>query len=276
MGRLLRPVRRAVGISLLVAGGASAESLDLAQELLADADWPAARREAMRAAIALARPESERARAMAAIARIRGSYSPEESAAALAELQRLAETAERPDVRGSAALEVGHHLLRQGCPDEAWPWLARAFRAGVSDETTLAAGAELLWLGRMNPSRWRRDPDLRLQIASLRVPLWNMPLVARERRGPPLSARPGLWFTRFYRRQIRPAIGNRCQLRPTCSEYFVQAARRYGWRAIPLLADRLVREPSVVQAAEHPLYEQDRVVYPDPVEAHSFWWAGSP
>jgi hypothetical protein len=38
-----------------------------------------------------------------------------------------------------------------------------------------------------------------------------------------------------------------------------------------MIADRLVREPSVVAAARHPSVTGRRTVYLDPVEAHDFW-----
>jgi len=47
---------------------------------------------------------------------------------------------------------------------------------------------------------------------------------------------------RFYQRVISPAIPARCKYYPTCSEYAVQAVRRYGvLRGIVLAAWRLVR-----------------------------------
>ncbi len=250
-------------------------SSDLAEELFNDGDWPAAQREAQRAATgSTSISERERLRWMAAVAALRAPNDRATREAALADLQALNESAAAPESRGRAALEVGHSLLRQGRPDEAWPWLARAFRSGASDPVVLAAGAELLWLGRVKPSRWNRDSDLRLPLATLRPVLWNLPLVSRERRHPSLGVRAGLWLTRFYRSQIRPAIGSRCQMHPTCSAYFVEAAHRHGWRSLPLIADRLIREPSVVQAGENPIYEPERIAYPDSVEAHTFWWSG--
>ena len=47
---------------------------------------------------------------------------------------------------------------------------------------------------------------------------------------------------RFYQRVISPAIPARCKYHPTCSEYAVQAVRRYGvLRGIVLAAWRLLR-----------------------------------
>jgi hypothetical protein len=70
-----------------------------------------------------------------------------------------------------------------------------------------------------------------------------------------------------YRRWIGSAIGARCSLVPSCSEYFRQAGRRHGWLAFPMIADRLVREPGVVAAAE--VRVGGRVA--DPLEDHDAW-----
>lgn len=78
----------------------------------------------------------------------------------------------------------------------------------------------------------------------------------------------------FYRKNIGPAIGQRCQLHPSCSEYMLQASRRHGWLALPLIADRLVREPGVAARAEVPLQAGDAIRFADPVEDHTFWLRG--
>ena len=47
---------------------------------------------------------------------------------------------------------------------------------------------------------------------------------------------------RFYQRAISPAMPARCKYYPTCSEYAVQAVRRYGvLRGVVLAAWRLLR-----------------------------------
>jgi putative membrane protein insertion efficiency factor len=47
---------------------------------------------------------------------------------------------------------------------------------------------------------------------------------------------------RFYQRVISPALPSRCRYYPSCSEYAVQAVRRYGiLRGVVLAAWRLLR-----------------------------------
>lgn len=74
-------------------------------------------------------------------------------------------------------------------------------------------------------------------------------------------------IVRSYRRWISVAIGSRCSLTPSCSEYFRQAARRHGWLAFPMIADRFVREPSVVAASN----VRAGTPIPDPLEDHDAW-----
>ena len=73
----------------------------------------------------------------------------------------------------------------------------------------------------------------------------------------------------FYRLTIAPAIGSRCILEPSCSAYSLQAARERGWLGLPMTADRLIREPSVVNEGAHPVTDaQGKIRYADPVKDH--------
>jgi len=79
---------------------------------------------------------------------------------------------------------------------------------------------------------------------------------------------PGELIVSFYRSQIGPAIGNRCTLEPSCSTYFLQACRKYGWLGFPMIGDRLLREPGVVKAGEKPVLVNGTWRYSDPIEDH--------
>ena len=93
----------------------------------------------------------------------------------------------------------------------------------------------------------------------------------REDAGPQTAwlHQPTDWIVAFYRAQIGPAIGSRCSLQPSCSAYFLEAGRTHGslW-ALPLTADRLIREPGVVAAARHPVSAGERVRYEDALSDH--------
>ena len=86
------------------------------------------------------------------------------------------------------------------------------------------------------------------------------------------TALPARLFISFYRTQISPAIGSRCDLEPSCSEYFVQSVKKHGILGVPIMADRFFREPSVFAAAEKPVVMPNgRIRYADPVCDHDFW-----
>ena len=82
---------------------------------------------------------------------------------------------------------------------------------------------------------------------------------------------PGRGIVAVYRSLVRPAIGARCSLHPSCSEYLLQASRRHGLLAFPMMADRLVREPSVVHDHPVPAPPGGEVRVPDPLSDHDFW-----
>jgi putative membrane protein insertion efficiency factor len=41
-------------------------------------------------------------------------------------------------------------------------------------------------------------------------------------------SRLAIWLIRFYQLAISPLLGPRCRYHPTCSEYAIEALRRYG------------------------------------------------
>ena len=109
--------------------------------------------------------------------------------------------------------------------------------------------------------------------------LQSAPAQGAGHEAPPTPQRrgPGAAFARavvrFYREFIASAIGARCVLEPSCSQYFLEASRKHGILGIPMIADRFVREP--------PESHSDRLIrtkngqwrHHDPVEDHD-WWFG--
>lgn len=79
------------------------------------------------------------------------------------------------------------------------------------------------------------------------------------------------FFVLVYRNFVSSAIGRRCALYPSCSEYFLQAVKTYGWFGFPMQADRFVREPDVVALGER-IIINGKVKYYDPLSAHDFWF----
>ena len=175
--------------------------------------------------------------------------------------------------------------LRQGNPD-ALPPLAHAFLHTRNPLLFRLAGCSLHFLFGENADLARDNPDLAAQVG-FSLSAWPSPVRAQANprtsrlRSP--RARPSLpiaaarAFIAFYRTQIGPAIGNRCALAPSCSEYFLQATRKHGLLGVPLIADRFVREPDVTQAAEVLVERPDGSVrIADPVSDHDGWFSKSP
>ena len=79
-------------------------------------------------------------------------------------------------------------------------------------------------------------------------------------------------FIYTYRSQISPAIGSRCLLEPSCSEFYLQACRKHGWIGMGIGGDRLIREPTVTGDPERAIVMPSGLIrYTDPVSEHDYW-----
>ncbi|MCX6998175.1 MAG: membrane protein insertion efficiency factor YidD [Kiritimatiellaeota bacterium] len=269
-------MRRIVVHCLLLCAGAlsAGAQLELAAGLCAEGQWRAGRREAQR--VLTADPQQPLARLLTATAGLRlGQQDP----ALLAALQQLADGAAPVEISARAAYELGRVRWRQGDATNACVLLQRAFRTTQATDLFLRSGCALRLLADDFPELGERDPAL-LQALQTCAPLWT-PEIRRECRpvaAPAktrITATPAAWIVALYRRQIRPALGSRCALTPSCSEYFLEAGRQHGLLAFPLAADRLIREPSVVQAQEHPVQTGAQTRYADPLAEHDGWLKGA-
>jgi putative component of membrane protein insertase Oxa1/YidC/SpoIIIJ protein YidD len=250
---------------LLLVPAAAVPSTDLAAELFAEGRWQECSRECARAR--LAEPALYAPRVLGAIAQLRLHPG---HGAALRELEALA-GAVTNDLAALAAFEAGRARWLQGAVTNAFRGTRTAFRLAVQSELSARSGCLLSEILRQFPNLGKNDAALFQTLETCR-PLWT-PEVIRDALGAPpaagsLSVR---WIVALYRAQISPALGARCSLTPSCSEYFRQAGRTHGLLAFPLVADRLVREPGVVQAAEHPVQAGEHVRYTDPLAEHDYW-----
>lgn len=250
------------------ASAATASALHLALELAAQGDTRAARTEALRAVHA----DPDDTGALLLAIELTFELNPLDLAARQVAIH-IADTSESSELRARAAYLAGQSFWRAKDLESAWSRFAAAFRSAESRELFLCSGCALFLLRREQNRLGLDDPPLLQQLESCRN-LWTSALQAEVR--PQSSKRtrggPAAWIVSFYRAQIGPAIGHRCSLDPSCSEYFLQASRRHGWMGIPLIGDRLVREPGVVQAAEEPVERRGMIRFRDPVEAHTYWF----
>ena len=259
----------------LLAGSAGAGvSLSLAGDLYAEGQWTAARTEARRAqAEAGDVAAAAAARLLGACSALRLGEGREAAKTELATVWNHAGAA--PAARCEAAYELGLAEWADRRMDSAFPALEYAFLRSRDVPLFLRSGCSLYFFLKADRPRRRANPALWQALQSCRD-IWP-PAVWRECRprrkaGPSWASAPGRWIVTFYRAQIGPAIGSRCDLQPSCSEYFLQASRAHGLLGIPIMADRFIREPSVVSAAETPVTMPDgRIRYADPVSDHDFW-----
>ena len=251
---------------------ASGAPLDLAAELFGEGQWAAARVESLRTGAEA--PEEARARLLAAVCALRMGQARAEAKGTLEALWR--DEAAESETRCMAAYEFGLADWTDG---------GAAAPAALEFAYLRARGAPLFWRAGCSLYFYlKADKALRREKAVLWRSLQSCrdawPLeVWREcrprKKGPSLAALPGQWVVRFYRAQVGPAIGSRCDLLPSCSEYFLQASRAHGLLGVPIMADRFVREPSVVSARAHPAVMPDgRIRYADPVSDHDAWLKG--
>ncbi|MBF0103035.1 MAG: membrane protein insertion efficiency factor YidD [Desulfobacterales bacterium] len=87
-----------------------------------------------------------------------------------------------------------------------------------------------------------------------------------------VTRRPFQWLIqKVYRLHIRPALGQRCDLYPSCSEYAMQALAKHGLLGLPMIADRLIREPDVLVTSKKMIMDHGRLKVVDTLSEHDFW-----
>ncbi|NCC51991.1 MAG: hypothetical protein EOM20_12355, partial [Spartobacteria bacterium] len=207
----------AVCLAALSAGAPGRDELSLPLALFEDGDWAGVRRECRRV---LARnPTDYDALLLDSMAAIQAGDSSSNVTHALLKVFTQATNA---PLRTTAAYELGRAYWRQDRPDEAYTYIKYAFQHAEDHAMLLHSACSLELLREEYGSRLPDDREIQMQLHTLRGLLWPKALreECRITRGPPrlsVLSLPGAWVTRFYRTQIRPAIGDRCELHPSCS-----------------------------------------------------------
>ncbi len=266
------------GILFLFTLAAPASEIELASGLFAEGDWIACRRECER--VLRESPDHEAALLLDSVSRLRLNT---DKARACTVLDALAKSATSVNNRATAAYELGRVKWQEGDAGTAFQLLRQAFLETTSPDLFLRAGCSIDRLVRSfpalagKPNIGKNDPVLFQTLETSRV-LWTSQIVKEcslePGKGRSALSKPGQWIVAFYRGQVRPAIGARCSLEPNCSEYFREACRKHGLLGFPIQADRFFREPSVVQAAAHPIPTVEGMHYADPLSDHDWWLKG--
>ncbi len=246
-----------------------ADPLELAEDLFQKGEWQLCRRECRRAQLEGAEP-SGRLTLLSAMASVRTGMDP---GAAASLFEDLIETEPDRQITAMASYELGRLQWQLEQPEQAFDSFATAFHSTTNKPLFLHASCSLFLLMNEHQDLKQDQEALISQINTSRSE-WYGALFSKCEK-PEASGQktegPG-WFVGFYRSQISPAIGDRCNLHPSCSEYFRQARAKHGLLAFAMVGDRFFREPEVNNLKKEPITMEDgHVRYRDLLEYHDFW-----
>lgn len=265
-----------LGILFLFPVLGSAASPELARQLYREGNWRGAKREAER--ILYSNPSDQAAALLCIASAVR--FPDAKIDTCLASARRLALEGSTPQIRAPAANFAAWILAEKHQIPDAWRLAEQAFLEADDEDTFLSSGALMTLMLDRHAKLIHPAPATRLQLDSVRPLLPRRPASPIARQTPPAEggwlSLPGKAIVAFYRFAIRPAIGSRCSLTPSCSSYFREAAITHPFLALPLIGDRLVREPSVVKSGCHPIEYAGRLSYADPLHDHDFWLRSPP
>ena len=250
-----------------IAGLDSSPAIRLASELYTEGNMTACETECRR--VLLAEPGNGPAALLRAMAASRSGASSTNDLAGLCGDRELA-----GDIRTIARCELADALLRAGKVGAAFREYRQVFQSTRSHALLRRCGPALTLLTRDDPSLAAGAPELVAQLAT-GAEIWERRHAKTARTERPRRrsrvAMPIAWIIALYRSQVSPAIGDRCSLTPSCSEFALRALRKHGLVGLAIYADRAVREPDVVKARKNPVYTDGRRRYPDPLEDHDSW-----
>ena len=255
-------------LSLFFTAYSIAQNTGLPDELFAEQDWNACITECSRTLTS--NPADEQALLLKALCELRLGKNSTDALRRISDDKSISR-----NTRNKASYELGKALWSRGHTDEAYRRLKNAYEQTQANDIFIRAGCSLYQLLEQHPDITEGSTGLMIQLetSSKTWPreIWNECAVKTEKKSSALTGKPGEWLIWFYRKQISPALGNRCSLYSSCSEYGMQALRKHGALGIAFIADRGVREPSVLAEKKYPLRTGNHWLYKDPVEDHDWW-----
>ncbi len=246
-----------------------AGNLELAVDLFEKNDWDLCQRECRRALLSKAEPIERFSLLEALSSANRGA----DSASTAQKLQHIVTENRDTQVTGMASYELGRLQWQFDDLEAALNSFQLAFQTTTNKTLFLRSSCSIYLLIKEAPELKAEKEDVIHQVGTVRDQ-WYGALFAECAKPDPSKNEPQApnWIVRFYRSQISPAIGNRCTLEPSCSEYFHQAHQHHGLKSFPMIADRFFREPEVSNQKKDPVVMKNgQIRYQDPLENHDFW-----
>jgi len=262
------PATLLAGMFFFCASG-MADPLELATDLFEKGEWDLCRRECRRALLEKTEP-FERFQLLNAMSSVRSGMDP---AKTIPQFEALIASDADIEISSIAAYELGRLQWQSNAPADALDSLAFAFHCTTNKQLFLHAACSMFLLLDEYPELKPGKEDLLIQISTSRTQ-WYGALFSQCAKPDPSIGQPAApgWFIGLYRNQISPAIGDRCNLEPSCSEYFRQAKARHGMKAVSMVADRFFREPEVNSLQHDPIVMEDgHIRYRDTLDNHDFW-----
>ena len=107
------------------------------------------------------------------------------------------------------------------------------------------------------------------------LPVSSVVSTKPERDGESMDRLAGRFWLTAYQHVFGRFIRSHCPMQPSCSTYSYEAVSRHGLAlGVMLTADRLLREGDDIRSQPQIWFENRGWRCPDPVERHTFWWAG--
>jgi hypothetical protein len=245
---------------------------DFVKQLAKEGDWQNCYIEATRADIA--DPENNELKYYRAVAAIKTDINKNFFLTNLHDIYTSTNNPPSDNTKNMSAYEYGREQWKAGNDQEAFDGLTYSFYNAADPELFILSGCSLFQFADDYPKYKKEYPDLYMQINSTRD-LWNAKffnMSKKEHRKDGIITKAGKGFISFYRTQIGPAIGERCVMQPSCSEYFKQNINKHGIVAIPMQADRFFREPDESHKNNNIVIVNDKIKHADPITDHDFWF----
>lgn len=244
-----------------------AGSMDLAESLFDEGSWELCLRECRY--ILAETPSNTQARTLFNISNLRLGRHTKRSINSLAQLSLNKQLP--PRHKTMAAYECGEALKAEGKEQDALKYLADSFYQTRNKTLAVKSASSIKAIMDSKAGRQMDMNSLSSQVETVLSSSGDRGRISAAAPDTESTGKIGELIVWLYREAISPALGQRCSLYPSCSEYFLRASRKHGLLGFPIQADRFVREPGVVQRKKKPVVCGNIIKYADPLSDHDFW-----